>query len=387
MDLLTVNRKDFSLGRLVEGWSTLIWTERYQDPGEFELHTPLIYETMHMLPELSFCALRDSNEVMIVETHAIARDQTTGAPELVVKGRTLDSFLENRFWRGAAYGKTIAMNKHYTVRQAVEVWIWNAIVNDTGDDVVNPGKTKSTNDVLPNVVVSDSVPSASDGDSKSRKVTNGNVYPQMRQFLSSGKLGIRIIRPNGTKGRRVDPGSDGTFNTTSINPFTKLRFDIYQGRDKTDTVQFSYDAGDLVNPNYTFSSQNFKTGMFVDGDARTHYVTDPDALSGSNTGWRKRDGYVDGGQKDDGQTADDFEDSLQDQGLHALRREGKHISLIDTQISPLSHYKYNRHFRLGDRVRVEGEFKIKQNMWVTEFIRTQDDSGELGIPTLSTTPS
>lgn len=387
MDLLQVRKKDYSIGQLVEDHSTLIWTERFQDPGEFELHTSAITRTRQLLPELSLCTLRDSNEVMIVESHEIDTDDA-GIQELVVKGRTLDSFLENRIWTNAPYGKTLKMAKNYSVRQAVEVWVWNAICNGTGNDRIDTSDDYPAANQLPNVVVTCSVSADGDGPNKPRKVQNGVVYDQMRTFLSSGKLGIRIIRPNGTKGHLVHIDGDGTYNKDGVTTFdTDLRFDIYQGRDISDKVVFSWKAGALDSPQYLFSSALFKTGAFVDGDPRHHYYTDPDAIPGTNSGWNRRDTYVDGGSKDDGTTADDFEDSLEDQGLRAVRKDGRHVNMVDASINPFNGYKYGKDYHLGDQVMVQGQYGAHDKKWVTEFIRTQDANGEYGYPTLSSTLS
>lgn len=398
MDLLKVSKDDFEVGNLVEGWRTLIWTERFQPWGDFELHTEDIDYTRDILPERSLCTLRDTDEVMIVDTHNVKKNDN-GVPELIIKGRTIDSFLTNRVWKNAPYGKTVKMQHKYTIKEAAAVWVWNAVVNDTGDDVIRNGETYPAGNSLPHVIVTVSMPAGTDdGSVKARKIQNGVVYDQLMTFLSSGKLGIRIIRPNGTKGRKVNVGSGGAFSTDAVADITNLRFDIYKGRDLTDDVVFSWRAGHLENPEYMFSSETLKTGAYVVGDPRNHYYTDPDVLPGTNTGWNRRDTFVDGGSKDDltqggsesdaafaarkAAAADDFEESLEDLGLRAVRKEGAHINTVDAQISPFINFKYNVDYRLGDRVKVQGEYG-SDNKWVTEFIRTEDSNGEVGYPTLS----
>jgi hypothetical protein len=94
------------------------------------------------------------------------------------------------------------------------------------------------------------------------------------------------------------------------------------------------------------------------------------------------DTFVDGGSKEDGETADDFEEGLEDLGLRAVRKEGSRIRTIDAQISPFINYKYDVDYRLGDRVKVQGRYG-SSNQYVTEFIRTEDENGEVGYPTLS----
>lgn len=382
MDLLTVKKSDYSVGKLVEGHKLLIWSERFQPWGDFELRTEDIDYTRNLLPEGSFCTLMDTEEVMMVDSHEIENDDD-GVPNLVVKGRTIDSFLENRVWKNAPYGKTIKMQTKYTIKEAAAALAWNSIANGTGDDVLRAGETYPAGNELPNTVVTVSMPAGTDdGAVKGRKLENGVVYDQLMTFLSSGKLGIRIIRPNGTTGRKVNIGSGGAFSTVLTEDILNLRFDIYKGRDLTDKVVFSWKAGHLDEPKYLFSSLALKTGAYVVGDPRNHYYTDPDAIAGTNTGWNRRDTFVDGGSKEDGADADDFEESLEDIGLRAVRKEGKHVNTVDAQISPFINFKYNKDYRLGDRIKVQGQYG-SDNKWVTEFIRTQDDNGEVGYPTLS----
>lgn len=382
MDLLTMRKDDFSVQELVEGYSTLIWTERFQPCGDFELHTQDIDYTRDLLPERSLCTLLDTDEVMMVDSHDI-QENADGVDELVIKGRTIDAFLENRVWKNAPYGKKVKMQHKYTIKEACAALVWNSIANGTGDDVLRAGATYPAGNEIPHVVVTVSMPAGTDdGSVKARKIENGIVYDQLMTFMASGKLGIRIIRPNNTSGRKVDIGSGGAFSTTAISDITNCRFDIYKGRDLTDSVVFSWKAGHLDNPKYLFSSERLKTGCYVVGDPRDHYYTDPDVLSGTNSGWNRRDTFVDGGSKESGEDADDFEESLEDIGLRAVRKEGSRIHTVDAQISPFINFKYNVDYRLGDRVKVQGRYG-SANQYVTEFIRTQDDDGEVGYPTLS----
>jgi hypothetical protein len=388
MDLLTVSRTSYeSLKKVPINWGTdtLLWTERFQPVGDFELTTQNIRDVRQFLPERSMCTLRDTHEVMWVDSHAI--DETSSPTTLTVKGRTLDWFLMNRIWANNPYGKKLAMAKHYTVRQALETWVWNAICNGTGNDRINTAKGYPAENQLPNVVVTDSIPASTDGDSTARQVISGDVYTQMMTFLASERYGVRIIRPSGTKGRIVHIDADGTFNTDSVSDISDLRFDFYNGRDVSDKVVFNYKLGHLSDSNYAFSSETLKTGCFVDGDARTHYFTDPDTVPGSNSGWNRMDAYVDGGSKATGVSDGDFEDSLKDMGMKAVRRDGAHIDSVDAEIRPGAQIKYGKDYRLGDKVMVQGRYGAHEKKWVTEVIRAQDKDGYRLYPTLSSTLS
>lgn len=421
MDLVTIVRKDYSIGKLVElDWETdtLNWAERFQAVGDFELTTQNVTGVRALLPERSMCSLRDSNVVMWVDSHSIETN-SEGVDELTVKGRSLDWILMRRIWANAPYGKDISMQKKYSVRQAVEVWVWNAICNGTGNDRIKDGASYPAANQLPNVCVTDSIPPSSDGPNQSRKVHNGYVYEQMQTFMTSGKLGVRIIRPNGTKGRVVHVAGDGTFSTDSVADISNLRFDFYRGRDLSNKIVFSWKAGHLDGPSYLFSSENLMTGAFVDGSPADRYYTDPDILPGTNAGWNRLDGFADGGQReaidkpdpsqghdesdaafasrkaglisdwedDKASAADDFVESLEDLGLRTVRHDGAHISAVDADISPNINFKYGRDYRLGDRVLVQGRYGANDKKYVTEFIRSRDKDGEASAPTLSTTLS
>lgn len=383
MDLVTVNKKTYAIQTLVDGWRSLVWAERYQPWGDFELHTEDVDATRALLPERSLCSLRDSREVMMVDSHDIAIN-SDGVPELVVKGRTVDSFLENRVWKNAPYGKSAKMADSYTLKQAAAVWVWNAIANGSGDDRIKTSQPYPAGNKITGAVVTVTFPAGSDtSTSKKRRVENGVVYDQLMTFLTSGKMGIRIMRPvPGNNGRRVTVNSDGTYTVSSVENILGLRFDIYKGRDLTSKIVFSWRAGHLLEPKYLMSSAAFKTGAYVVGDPREIYYTDPDAIAGANSGWNRRDTYVDGGSKEDGETGDEFEEGLEDLGSRAVRKEGAHINTVDAKISPFIDAKYGVDYRLGDRVKVQGQYGT-QNKYVTEFIRTHDENGEVGYPTLS----
>lgn len=421
MDLLQVHRSDYSLGKLVElNWATdsLIWTERFQALGDFELVTQNVNGVRKLLPERSMCTLRDSKEVMWVDSHSITSSDD-GPDILTVKGRSLEWILMRRIWQNAPYGKTTSMAKKYTTRQAVETWVWNAICNGSGNDRIKTSQSYPAANQLPNVIVTDSIPPSSDGSAKARKVQNGYVYDQMQTFLSAGPYGIRIVRPSGTKGRKVHIDADGTFNTDSVGNISDLRFDFYKGRDISGRVVFSWKAGHLDNPTYFFSSEELMTGAFVDGNPSNDYVVDADAVPGTNAGWNRLDGFADGGERevidkpdpnqghdetdaafatrkaglladwedDKAAAADDFRESLEDLGLRTVRHDGAQISSVDAQISPNINFKYRRDYNLGDRVMVQGRYGAHDKKWVTEFIRSQDSNGTQGYPTLSSTLS
>ncbi len=239
------------------------------DPGEFELKTSRVNETLKLLPEMSLLTHRETKEVMMVETRSIGFD-SDGHPELTVKGRSLDAFCEHRYLEGAYPKKKYKMAKTYTADEAAVVVLWNCLVNPSENDVTRAGPwTRSLRDKIPDTVVTNSTNTT--GNSKRRWLEGGQMHPQLLALLRQDKLGIRTIRPNSGPGKvaTVTTGDKGTISYFNDTTITSLRWDLYNGVDRrqnqpdTKEIIFHYDSGHINDPSYLFSAADYKTMAFV----------------------------------------------------------------------------------------------------------------------------
>lgn len=80
--------------RIEESFSSLVWTERYQEYGDFVLDIPLNAANVDVYKRGNYLFMDDSEDVMIVETVEINND--VEAPTLEVSGRSLTSILDRR---------------------------------------------------------------------------------------------------------------------------------------------------------------------------------------------------------------------------------------------------------------------------------------------------
>ena len=134
MDLLILDKDTYLPKKLFERYTSLIWTERFNTCGEFQLTSPRIEETLATFPLGTLVSLRDTTEVMIVETFDIKPNSSDGYPEITIFGRSLDSFLENRVLLPIFYGQDWTTLRAYTPYHMVALLIWNTLVNTTGKD-------------------------------------------------------------------------------------------------------------------------------------------------------------------------------------------------------------------------------------------------------------
>ena len=77
-----------------EQYSSLIWNERYQEAGDFELEIPLKKANVMNYAVGNYLTLDDSPESMIIESREI--DDSVEEPLFKVKGRSLSTLLDRR---------------------------------------------------------------------------------------------------------------------------------------------------------------------------------------------------------------------------------------------------------------------------------------------------
>lgn len=415
MDLIKLDGTTFlpALGGLIEGYSSLIWTERYLQNGEFELTTYDITETKNALPEDTLLSIRNSREVMIVESRTISWDQE-GKRVLVVRGRTLETFLEQRVIDGIS-GKAYRLQKQYSSVGAAEILIWNALCNPNSgphSDVVSDGSYHDPNDRIFNTRVSESTTPGQPA--KTWHVETGYVYPKVLEILASDDLGIRTIRPRGNPAvddpqhrTIISVATDGTgiITRTDTTNVKKLLFDIYDGVDRTtgqtarEPVVLSYDDDDLINPEYLWTKANKKNIGYVTSNIVGGYFYF-DQGAEDKVGLARRVLWIDisdkaGDDPDSGsviiglhgepiQTGPDFIDTytLAEQRSQSMVKRRRNTFYFNGEANPDSKYAYKTDFYLGDKITLMAGYDTTETAIVSEYIRTEDENGDKGYPTL-----
>jgi hypothetical protein len=391
MDVLRLNASSYLPEMLIEDYSSMIWTERFLGNGEFSMKTPFVTKILPLLPEGQLISLRDSLEVMIVESQSIDVD-SNGDKELTLTGRTIETFSENRVTRMAVYGELLKMAQLYKTSEFAAFLIWNYLVNATTEDPLGAVWTKDALSAIPNLIVTNSVATAETA--KQWFLDKGEVYSQLVDLLGLGILGIRNIRPANTTANVVSvdvtrTGTRGTMTKTSTPNLSQLRIDLYNGVDRTrqnniTPVIFHYDSGHIDSPKYLWSIKDYKTVATVSssiGNQDIWLSTGGLTPPGSNPGGlSRRNLFVDGGDQGD-QLLADFQASIIQQALIELTKHNNAI-LFDGAISAVSPYIYNTHYSLGDKVTLMAEYGFESPMMVAEYVRTEDHDGDRGYPTL-----
>jgi len=385
MDVLRLSGSTYRPDAIVEGYTSMIWTERFKNFGSFELKTSKIEETFELLPLGSGITLLDSDEVMQVENHSLER--TGGSSELTVTGRTIETFLENRIMKSTVYGASWFPIQPYRDAEIIDLLLWNHLVNATGQDPTEFNKTIYTDTAVTGVVVTDSTSIADT--TKLWALEAGEVYPKVQNFLGLTKLGVRNIRAKGSSAKVVNfdtssASSRGTISKTTTNNIWTHRIDVYHGTDRTanqtirEPVIFNYEAGHIDSPKYLVSNENVKNVATVISAIGGGEVWAGAAQSGAY----KKAMLIDAGTPAQGQNTTDFLNAAVQKATIELAKH-EQVVLFDGTISSSAPYKYGRDYFLGDYVTLMGEYNFQESMMISEYIRTSDMQGNRAFPGLT----
>ena len=378
MELSTLGR-DYLKKDVIDRFHSVIWTERYYGDSEVELVVPETAEMISKIPIGSFIGLDGSDEIMILESM-----NSEGDHKMKFSGIGILPWLNNRFVRTSA----LHQDRYWYIDGSTPGFILWAIVynmccvgspylNGTNPiNITNPERL-----AIPGLGLDDYDTS---GDPVKVGVPYGPVYSALRDIATTYEIGIQI---------KYDPNGP--------NP---LAFRSYKGIDRTSeqtvnqTVRFSPQMDSLTNIKELQSIAALKTLVyaFAPGLNPAEGADPPEpelrttpgvsALTGTQyTGFdlRALQVFADDITTDQvGGSSTVLLDILNSRA-HDELTNNHFVKTVDGQIVPENQFQYGIHYNLGDIVEVEGNTGTIQDARVTEYIRSQDSSGEKSYPTLS----
>lgn len=365
MDLMLLDSVTNQPTKLVENYDSLIWTERFNTVGGFEIQAGDVSGFMSLLPEGQRVCIRESNVAMVVETHKIERKKGQ-AEKVTIVGRSFESILERR----VALLSVAANSADWRVSGAK---IPSDIANYIIQQICVTGALDA-NDIFPAAqVVFQNPPDylTSTGPTKIFNISKGNLLTTVLGLIqSSSKADATTspatpqLFPKGIRAVRPAPGS------------TPITIQMYFGTDRSATVYFDATRDLLDDSTYLFSKVGSATTAYVIG---TNNAAKVNKTASIPSGFARRVVLVDGIE-----SAEVVLATLQTQAEQSLA-EAKETAMFDGSLNAdLSPYKYGVDYFLGDTVKLVGDYGLTQQAIVTEYIRAEDSTGVKGYPTLAT---
>lgn len=338
-------------------YESLIWTERFNALGDFELSIASTFDNRMKFKHGTYLGIDDSKRVMIVET-VEDKVSSEGQQSLLIKGVSLESALDDRPLLDPL-GEQFKWGMTGTPMEIAEKMFQDICI----DGIVDEG------DKLPlyksgNLFPADTVPVSQDP--VSVEVDPGSLYRHLQEFCSQFNFGIRLYR-------NQDQG--------------ELYFNIYSGVDRTSTqtsnsaVVFAPDLDNLQNTTELSSSALVKNVALVVSPQGSKYVYAPNA-DPTKAGFERKVVTIWASDIPEGASPMELDLLLEQKGREVLSEHRSFIG-FDGEINQFNNYMYGRDYNLGDIVEMRNANGFTNNMRVTEQIFVSDGQGDKSYPTLS----
>jgi hypothetical protein len=354
---------------LVDSFDSLIWTDRYNAYGDVTLTLPDTPANRALITEGIFLHMPLSTTIMLVETISIKDSVITAT------GTDLVNFLRNRLFRLGWQGTT-------DVWQSIGIAAYS-LINTIMSLLAQPGtylttgpiltSAQGTNEVIPHLTVSATAPGLPNP-GINISIPYGNLYDAIKSVADADNLGFTMYPPSMT---------DGTGNIT---------FKTYRGLDRTtsqstnpqvifdpalDTLTGTEELRDISG--YKNVAWVWPNGITAQTQVGVAYAPGANLLSS----WQRRTIMVEATDVNvPDYTTANLALVLTQRGKDALANNN-YSRLLTGQIVPQNGYSYGTDYNLGDIVELRGPSATAQKARITEYIRSQDPTGENAYPTLS----
>lgn len=359
--------------RAIDVYSSLVWHERYQDPGEFELCMRATPELLRYFSDNELLILRsDSDRGMIPDYIELTTDAENGNV-LRITGKSAEGLLNRRiitqtdtwtenYLSGTAAGAVLALAE----RNIGDFWYYH-------DSILEEFRDKYR--YLPFL----GIHSLNRDELTANFPATINAQPFGRNL---GEFTAEMCRV-GQFGYRITQNKDTM----------KMLLEVYKGADRSleqeenSPVVFSPAFGNLGNTVYKHDRRPYRNVGYAAGEGEgKNRAVEKSPVCMEAMGATRRELFVDAksiSSKSDGIDGDaaKYGKVLSDTAAAAVDSRREEISFSGVAL-PGGQFRYRRDYFLGDRVTVQNEFGINGTAVVTEVTEVVDASGRSVIPTL-----
>lgn len=216
MDLFILNQ-DLDCISIIDTYNSLIWTDRYQEYGDFELYKAMSADILGVIRPGHYISRNDSEHTMIVEEISIKSDTEEGAM-ITVTGRSLESLLNRRIIWGLK-------NLNGSLQDSIKTLL--------DENVMNPS---DPNRKIENFIFEESKDPKILELTIDTQFTGDNLYDVLNSICVERGIGFRLI----------------------LNNKKQFVFSLYSGDDRSyEQTNFPYV---IFSPNF----ENFISGEYLE---------------------------------------------------------------------------------------------------------------------------
>lgn len=340
---------------VIDNYKSLIWTSRYNTPGDFELYVHANKDILNLIESASFVQRDDiPTDLMIVEKIKIQKDIENGT-FIIVSGRNLLSYL----------GRRIIYSTEYQDEKASDIInsvVKNNMIPIVGEDIKNSAERYIKGFDIKSM--------ANKGETITAQYNGENLLDKVTELCQVNNFGMKVW---------FDREAYDSKNSY-------IHFELYK-RDKVEYT-FSEESENIQNLTVTTDYTNWKNCaiVFGEGEGRTQWVRQAFRIQKLETlyqGLFRREIYVDATNLTTDKVAemfgnvnDNYEKCLIQKGSEELHKaEVMNIKSFEGTIIA-NKDDFRTLYDVGNIVEVED---IESGLWgeatITEATECWDDSG------------
>ncbi len=350
MELLVLNT-DFEAVAVIDAYESMIWTDRYNLYGDFEIYFTMSPSLLTYMKEDYYLWLKDSEHCMIIEDIKINADIEEGN-HLVVTGRSLESILERRIIWGQRIFRGNLQNAVQTMMN--ECFISPSIVDRKVDNFIF---VPSTDPKITALTIDN-------------QYTGTGLYDVITGLCEENNIGFKIV----------------------LTDENKFAFSLYAGVDRSydqmdnPYVVFSPNFENIINSNYYSSKAGLKNVTLVAGEGEG--ASRKTAVVGSASGLNRRELFTDArdisSDTEDGALTDDkYLNQLKTRGLKKLA-DNTMTTAFEGEVELTKLFKYGKDFFIGDIVQIADEYGNERAAYISELVISNSEEGLSIYPTFKT---
>ena len=376
---------NFNIVRIVDDFESMIWTERYSQAGDFEIYTSAESETAAYVQEDYYIYLKESDNMMIVDMMEVETNADTGN-HITITGKSLEYLLHRRVvWNLSVYDKNEIAD---TRPHAIIKYLVNSNIADHSSclSIRRIPNFEFEDPTDPRILNLDHIDILS--------FFGENLYDVVSSICEAYNLGFRIIYD---------------WDRNKIVMSLYISEDRSYRQDTNPYIIFSPKYENLINSDYKHSKNNYINVIRIRGEGDgTDQITTAissidDGTSGSDhdegthvTGFSRYEGFADQSGVSHKYTEPDPQNPSQE--IEVELNDADYIKMIKKNVKDsefekymmtetfsgevdyTTMYSYKKDYYIGDIVQLINEFGISRAVRITEYIRSEDNSGNKSYP-------
>lgn len=350
MELFVLNA-DFESIAVIDTYESMIWTDRYNAYGDFEIYFAMDESLLKYIKEDYYLWLKESDHSMIIEDIKIDADTEEGN-RLIVTGRSLESILERRI----IWGQRIFSGN-----------LQNAIQTMLNENIISPSVADRK---IANFIFVPSTDSKITSLTIDNQYTGDDLYTVIKGLCEENNIGFKIVLTDDNQfAFSLYAGADRSYDQTE-NPY----------------VVFSPNFENIINSNYFSSKAGYRNVTLVAGEGEG--ASRKTTVVGSASGLDRRELFTDArdisSDTEDGTLSDaEYIAQLRTKGLKNLA-DHMITTAFEGEVEVTRLFKYGEDFFIGDIVQIANEYGNENSAYISELIISNSDEGLSIYPTFKT---